>query len=150
MPTHHITASALIHAPAERAYAVIADYRDGHQRILPRPPFVDLQVEQGGVGAGTVINFRMKLAGQVRSFHSAITEPEPGRVLVETDTQAGPVTTFTVEPRQGGQALVTIATEMPVRAGLAGKIEGWMAEQMLKPVYVKEMKLLEEVAQGGK
>lgn len=147
MPTHRLAASALIPAPAARLYALIADYKEGHQRILPRPPFVSLAVEQGGLGAGTVVNFQMKLMGQLRSFHSNITEPEPGRVLVETDPQAGTVTTFTVDPRDGGQAaFVTIATETPVRAGLAGKVEGWLAERMLKPVYAKELKLLEAAA----
>jgi uncharacterized protein YndB with AHSA1/START domain len=150
MPTRRISASALLTAPAARVYAIIADYAGGHARILPRPPFVSLTVEQGGVGAGTVVNFQMKVAGQTRSFHSTITEPEPGRVLVETDAQAGTVTTFTVEPRNGGQAaFVTIATDTPVRAGLMGKLEGWLAERMLKPTYEQELKLLESVALEG-
>ncbi len=151
MPTHRISASALLAAPAARVYAILADYTDGHPRILPRPPFVSLTVEQGGVGAGTVVNFQMKVAGQTRSFHSAITEPEPGRMLVETDAQAGTVTAFTVDPRDGGQAaFVTITTDTPVRAGLGGKIEGWLAERMLKPTYAKELKLLEEEAALGR
>jgi hypothetical protein len=143
MPTHRIAASALITAPAARLYGLIADYQDGHQRILPRPPFVSLAVEQGGTGAGTVVSFHMRVMGQLRSFRSTITEPEPGRVLVETDPQAGTVTTFTVDPRDGGQAaLVTIATDTPVRAGVAGRLEGWLAERMLRPTYEKELKLL--------
>ena len=48
-----IAVSSLIQAPAQQAYAIIADYRNGHPRILPRPYFVSLTVEQGGVGAGT-------------------------------------------------------------------------------------------------
>jgi hypothetical protein len=110
---------------------------------------VALAVEQGGVGAGTVINFQMKLAGQMRAFHSTISEPEPGRVLVETDAQAGTVTTFRVEPRENGAAaFVTIETDTPVRAGLAGKLEGWLAAQLLRPVYAQELKLLKQVANG--
>ena len=147
MARYRLLASTLVHAPAERVYGIIADYQNGHQRILPRPPFVGLKVEQGGVGAGTVVNFQMKIMGQTRSFRSTISEPEPGKVLVETDPVAGTVTTFTVEPREGGQAaLVTIETDTPVRAGLAGRIEGWMAARLLKPVYEKELKLLEAIA----
>jgi len=147
MTTRRISAAAQLAAPAKSIYALIADYADGHQRILPRPPFVSLTVEQGGVGAGTVVNFQMRVMGQLRSYHSTITEPEPGRVLVEADTQAGTVTTFTVEPREGGQAaFVTISTDTPVRDGLAGRIEGWLAERLLKPVYRQELKLMEATA----
>ncbi len=147
MPPYRIAASALLRAPAARVYATLADYHDGHQRILPRPPFVALAVEQGGVGAGTVVNFQMKVAGQTRSFHSIISEPEPGRVLVEADARAGTVTTFRVEPRENGAAaFVTIETDTPVRAGLAGQLEGWLAAQVLRPVYIQELKLLEQVA----
>jgi len=42
-------------------------------------------VEEGGIGAGTVIRFQMRILGRLRTFHAAITEPEPGGVLVETD-----------------------------------------------------------------
>jgi hypothetical protein len=147
MPFHRIAASAFIAAPAATVYALLADYTDGHPRILPRPPFVSLTVEQGGIGAGTVVSFQMRVMGQLRSYHSTITEPEPGRVLVEADAQAGTVTTFTVDPREDGQAaFVTIATETPVRAGLTGRIEGWLAGRLLKPVYEQELKLLEAAA----
>ncbi len=47
MAQHTISASALVPAPAREVYAIIADYRDGHPKILPRPPFVSLEVEQG-------------------------------------------------------------------------------------------------------
>lgn len=147
MPQHQLSASALILAPATKVYGLIADYRNGHPRILPKPYFETLTIKEGGVGAGTVIDFQMRLMGQLRNFHAVITEPQPGRVLVETDTAAGSVTTFTVEPRAAGQqAFVTITTTLPVRAGLLGKIEGWMMTQMLQPIYVKELAQLAEVA----
>src|SRR5687768_1410472 len=47
MPRHRIEAEAVIDAPAAVAYAIIADYREGHPHILPRPPFVSLDVEEG-------------------------------------------------------------------------------------------------------
>src|SRR5436190_10058898 len=140
MAHHRVSASALIAAPATKVYALIADYRNGHPRILPKPYFVSLTVDQGGVGAGTVITFQMKLMGRVQTFHSVIAEPEPGRVLTETDTAAGAVTTFTVEPSAGGeQASVTITTDTQVPDGLAGRIQGWLTTRLLQPIYVKEL-----------
>jgi polyketide cyclase/dehydrase/lipid transport protein len=147
MTQHSFSASALIDAPAAKVYGIIADYRGGHQQILPKPYFVSMQVEQGGRGAGTVISFQMKLMGSLQSFHSIITEPEPGRVLVESETKRGAVTTFRVEPREDGKkSYATISTETPVPDGLPGKVQGWMTEQLLKPIYVKELEQLRKVA----
>ena len=142
-------ASALVDAPPQALYAIIADYQHGHPRILPRPPFVSLTVEQGGVGAGTVIHVGMRVLGRLRMLRSVITEPEPGRVLVETNDN-GYVTTFTVEPRADGQqAYVTIATDMPGRAGILGSLERWLASRLLRPVYVRELEQLAAVAAKG-
>src|SRR5512139_3319670 len=99
MTQQRIAVSSLIQAPAQQIYAIIADYRNGHPRILPKPYFVSLEVEEGGVGAGTVIRFQMRLMGRLQSFHSRIREPVPGKVLAETDLDSGAVTTFKVEPR---------------------------------------------------
>ena len=146
MKVHVISRSMLIPVPAERIFRVIADYQDRHQRILPRPPFVSLTVLKGGVGADTEITFDMKVMGQVRTSRATISEPEPGRVLVERN-DSGIVTTFTVEPREQNQhAFVTIRTEMPVRDGLLGKLEGWMATQLLYPTYLRELQQLSQVA----
>ncbi len=147
MAQHRISASALIPASAGQVYAIIADYHNGHPAILPRPPFVLLTVEKGGVGAGTEISFQMRLMGKLQTFRAVITEPEPGRVLVESDLDTGAVTTFTVEPRDGGQsAYVTITTETKVRDGVLGGVEGWFATRLLRPVYEQELEKLTAVA----
>ena len=104
-------------------------------------------MEQGGYGAGTIINFQMKLIGRLQSFHSSITEPHPGSILVETDMNTGAVTTFTVDPRLNGQeAFVTITTTTDVPDGLLGKIQGWFTTQLLRPIYIKELDQLASVA----
>ncbi|HLZ42823.1 MAG TPA: SRPBCC family protein [Candidatus Sulfotelmatobacter sp.] len=146
---HVISASAIIPARRERIYSLIANYRDGHPRILPRQ-FSNLTVEQGGVGAGTVIRFQMSVFGKKQTFRAAITEPEPGRVLVETDLDTnGAVTTFTVNPGTApADSSVTISTELPVRSGFLGKVERALATFLLRPIYVKELENLARVATG--
>ena len=147
MAQQTFSASALIPAPAQTVYRLIADYRNGHPRILPQPYFVSLNVETGGYGEGTVIDFQMKIMGQIQSFHSVITEPTPGQILVEKDSNTGATTTFTVEPRMDGkQSLVTIATAINVPDGIFGKIQGWITAQLLRPIYVKELRQLARVA----
>lgn len=139
MAARAFSASALIPAPPQDVYAVFADYHHSHPQILPQPPFAGLTVEQGGVGAGTVIMAHMRVLGQTQHFRATVTEPEPGRVLVET-TDTGYITTFQVEPRANGtQSYVTITTELTGRAGLAGAIEGWLVARLLRPAYVREL-----------
>jgi hypothetical protein len=56
------SAEGTVDAPADTVYGYIADMREHHPRFLP-PAFSDLQVESGGVGAGTVTRFKLTRAG---------------------------------------------------------------------------------------
>ena len=146
MAKHDISASKHISAPARTVYDLIADYHNGHPRILPKPYFLALNVEEGGYGAGTIIRFQMQLLGRIQSFHAEITEPEPGHTLVETDLNSGVVTIFTVDPRSDGQeAFVTITTTTTGPDGILGKIQGWLTTRLLRPIYEKELDQLAAV-----
>jgi hypothetical protein len=149
MPAHRVSASAEVKAPAEKVYAIIADYRHGHPQIVPRPPFGRIEVEQGGFGAGTVIRFPIRVMGRTQICRAAITEPEPGRVVVETDLAIGAVTTFTVDPiEEGRKSRVTISTELQVRRGLLGMLERAVTTRFLRPVYIRELENLASLAEG--
>ena len=147
MATEKLSASALIEVPAQKVYEIIADYNNGHPRILPKPPFVALRVEEGGTGAGSMILIEMRVLGQIQTIRSVVTEPEPGRVLVETNDN-GYVTTFTVEPRAEGQhAHVTIETDMSGgRGGLLGVFERWFVARLMRPAFARELENLAAVA----
>jgi hypothetical protein len=139
--------SALIAAPAKPVYDIIADYRNGHPHILPQRYFQFLKVEVGGYGAGTIISFGMRVAGQSRVARAEVTEPEPGRLLAETIPEDGIITTFDVVPVNQEHTQVTITTKGPTRrTGLLGGIERRMSEMFLKRVYKKELQLLNAVA----
>jgi len=146
---HLITASAVIPARRDRVYALIANYHDGHPRIIPKQ-FSGLVVEQGGIGAGTVIRFQMSVLGRKQTFRAAVTEPEPGRVLVETDLDAnGAITTFTVDQGPApADSRVTISTELRVRTGFLGILEKAFSTLLLRPIYVRELENLSRVATG--
>src|SRR5262249_17076451 len=119
-PMAKVVASAerTIAAPAGDVYRYLADMQL-QSRFLP-PPFFDYQVEQGGVGEGSVVRFKIKFAGGVRELRMQVTEPEPGRTLVQTDTEgSGLVRTFTVTP-QGERALVNITSSFDGESGVAG------------------------------
>ena len=146
MSVARASGSALISAPARAVYALIADYRDGHPRILPPEYFPRLEVEQGGVGAGTIIRFQVRLLGAVRDVRAAVTEPTPGSVLVETDLATGARTTFTVTPEGGGGTCrVEIRTEWEAK-GLRGWVERMTAPRILRKLYAAELAQLAVVA----
>jgi hypothetical protein len=139
-----VQAERVIDAPATVVYRCLADYRQHHPNILP-DAFSDFTVEQGGVGAGTVIGYTLTIAGRPRPGRAVITEPEPGRVLVETDEGAGTVTTFTVESN-GDQSLVRIETVVPAASGLRGLVQQWLVPRMLAPLYKDELERLNRYA----
>lgn len=146
MAAKQFSASALIDAPSKTLYTIIADYKDSHPHILPKPPFVSLTIEKGGIGAGTVMLVYMRVLGQTQSFRSVVTEPEPGRVLIETNDN-GYVTTFTVDPRADGrQGYVTISTEITGGGGLMKAFERWFVPRVLRQTYVKELAQLADFA----
>ena len=141
-----VSASAHIDAPHDRIYGIIADYHVGHASILPKP-FRNLVIEQGGIGAGTIIRFEVHAYGTVTKCRAIVTEPQPGRVLVETNVEpAESPTTFTLEPAAEGGTDVTITTEAQSRNGLAGIVERWMSTRFLKKLYAEELELLRQRA----
>ncbi len=146
MKLYGVSAAKVISSSADRIYRVIADYEEGHPLILPRPPFVSMDVVRGGFGAGTEIVLKMRVLGKTKSLHGVVSEPTPGRVIAERYTGANMTTTFTLEPRADDTATtVTIATDMQVRSGLRGVIERWLATRLLYPVYRRELDQLARV-----
>jgi hypothetical protein len=146
----NVKAAAVLNARPQDVYAAIADYRNGHPNIVPKENIYDLQVEQGGYGEGTVIRFKVKALGTELTFHQRVSEPEPGRMLVEQDIDSheNATTTFTVNPvGQGQQAHVEIATTMNPSPGLKGLVQRLLVPLINVPVYRKELKLLEAFAQ---
>ena len=148
-PTRYqVTVSARIAAPPARVYEVLADYRHGHPHILPSN-FRNMQVEQGGRGAGTVIRFEVRAFGKTQSFRHRVSEPEPGRVLVERDVDGSGVTTFTVDRgADDGEATVTIASTLTSRPGVLGAIERVMSRTFLQRLYRQELANLDAFARN--
>ena len=145
-PTYVVTATATMEAPPERVYGIISDYREGHPRILPAPYFSNLRVYQGGVGAGPRFHFDVRAFGRTQTLHSEVTEPVPGRELVERYPATGVVTTFRVEPQSGGGSRVTIESAMPRKPGLGGALERLVMSRFLPRLFTDELRRLSRVS----
>jgi hypothetical protein len=141
-----VIAERTVGAPAEAVYDYIADMREHHPRFLP-PAFTDFEVESGGIGAGTVITFALTAGGRTRRYRSQIAEPDPGRVLTESDTNSSAVTTFTVTP-QGDNCIVQIACRWDGAGGLGGFFERTFAPRTLRGILTDELGRLDAYARG--
>jgi hypothetical protein len=141
MAEMRVAAERTIAAPAARVYGVIADYQQHHPRILP-PAFSDLAIERGGLGAGTVIGFKVKAGGRSRTYRMQVAEPEPGRVLVESDTESSLVTTYTVSPEERGSR-VRIETTWQGAGGFGGMMERLFAPRVMQKLYTDELDRLD-------
>lgn len=133
-------AEAEIAAPADVVYRLLRDAHQ-HHHILP-PAFSDFTVESGGVGAGTVVNFTFTAGGRSRQYRMTMAEPEPGRVLTETDAGSSLVTAFTVDPA-GDRSRVRITTTWQGAGGVGGFFEKRFAPKALRRIYEDELRRLD-------
>jgi polyketide cyclase/dehydrase/lipid transport protein len=138
-----ISEEGTVDAPADTVYRYLADMRKHHPRFLP-PAFSNFRVESGGVGAGTITRFTVTVAGRTREYRMKVAEPEPGRILTESDTSSSTVTTFTVSP-QGDASLVQISTAWDA-SGIGGLLERMFAPRLMRSIYADELRRLDAYA----
>lgn len=145
---YRVSATGRVDAPPAEVYGIIADYRHHHPHIVPPEYFTRLDVLEGGVGAGTRTRVGMQVLGKNRVFEQLVTEPEPGRVLMETNADGSAVTTFTVEASGESSSVVTITTHIPRQSGIQGVLERLAVSFLFPRIYRKELARLAEYAGG--
>jgi uncharacterized membrane protein len=139
-----VSAQRAIGAPADAVYGYLADMREHHPRFLP-PAFEDFEVESGGVGAGTITRFKLNAGGRSREYRMEVAEPEPGRVLTESDTGSSLVTTFTVTA-ESSASVVEISTTWEGAGGIGGFFERLFAPRVMRSMYADELERLDAYA----
>lgn len=144
MGTLHVSAQRVVEAPAKDVYGYLADMREHHPHFLP-PAFSEFTVESGGIGAGTITRFKLSAGGRTREYRMQVGEPEPGRVLTESDTGSSLVTSFTVEP-EGDQCRVEISTTWLGAGGIGGFFERTFAPRVMRSLYEDELERLNRYA----
>jgi hypothetical protein len=144
--TIHVSAEAIVEAPSATVYGYLADMREHHPHFLPSA-FSGFEVEAGGVGAGTITRFRLTAGGRSREYRMQVAEPEPGRVLTESDTNSSLVTTFTVTP-EGNASRVQISTTWEGAGGIGGFFERRFAPRVMRSIYADELERLNAYARA--
>jgi Polyketide cyclase / dehydrase and lipid transport len=142
-----VSSERAISAPAETVYGYIANMRDHHPNFLP-PAFSDFKVESGGTGADTVLRFAVTAGGRTRHYHTVVAEPEPGRVLTESDMDSSAVTTFTVTPASEQGCSVRISIRWNGASGIGGFFERTFAPRAMRPILTDELNRLEDYARA--
>jgi hypothetical protein len=146
----HFAFARTLAVPAARVYGVISDYKVHHPAILPKE-FSRLKVLKGGVGAGTHFEFDATIAGKSQTSRMQVTEPEPGRVLVETDDTGNVETRFIVEPLDGGaRTRLTFDTEYTVPGGFLSPLFRWLSGRLMAGIYRREMENIEGYILSGR
>jgi uncharacterized protein YndB with AHSA1/START domain len=142
----YVKAEATIGAPAARVWTLITDFHQHHQKFLPSS-FEDFKVEEGGLGAGTIFSFTSHAARRTRHFRMRVDEPEPGRVMTESDLTSTMVTRWTLTP-MGQQTLLTIETRWKGAGGIKGFFEGLFAPPAMRRIYADELRRLDQYARS--
>ncbi|CCQ95033.1 conserved hypothetical protein [[Clostridium] ultunense Esp] len=143
MDTYEIQVTQRIKADTELIYRVLSDYQNEHPRILPKPYFASTEIEQGGIGAGTIVRVQMKVMGVVNHLRLFVTEPIPGREIHEEDPAIGIKTIFTLEPDPDHSSCqVSIRTIWQKKKGFRGLIEQWLVPLIVRSIYAKELEIL--------
>jgi hypothetical protein len=145
MGTIHIAQEGAVGAPADLTYRLIADDAH-HQKFLP-DCFSDFATVEGGVGAGTVHRFKLEAGGRVRDYVMRVDEPQPGRVITESDQASSLVTTFTVTPAGEG-CTVKIETTWQGAGGVGGFFERTFAPKAMRKIYADELARLDAYARA--
>ena len=141
--------SAVIDAAPQTIYAILRDYDGGHRAILPKPYFQSMDIEAGGVGAGTVLNLTVNIYGQSYHYHQVVSEPEPGRILMEKDMDTGQWSRFVIDPlEEGRRSRVTIESEFPATRGLMGWLQRWTLPPVARRIYAEELAQLAAYVRG--
>ena len=146
----HVTAERTVNAPADEVFGYIRDM-SVHPKFRP-PAFSDFHVESGGVGTGT-ITFKVTAGGRTRDYRMTVDEPEPGRVLRESDNNSSLITKFTVTPREnaaasGAASRVEISTTWQGAGGIGGFFERTFAPRAMKALYEDELERLDAYARS--
>jgi hypothetical protein len=146
----HVEAHAEITIDARpgAVYEVLADYTTHHPEIMPSSLFSKLEVESGGMGAGTVFHITLHIAGQKKRLHMRVSEPDPGHVLTETNLDTGVVTEFAVTG--DSPTLARISSTWETSGGLRGLVDRTMTPLLMRWIFGKQLKELEHYMRSGR
>jgi uncharacterized membrane protein len=138
----YVQTEYIIPATPEEVYESLIDFQNACPSILTSN-FINYNVEQGGVGEGTVIRYHLKAAGRKRPYRMHIAETSKGEILTERDSNSSLVTMWTLTPVDNGQQTqVRLVSEWEGASGIGGFFERTCAPRGLRGIYDKMLSRL--------
>lgn len=133
--------------PAATVYAIVADVRDHHFRVVPES--VDrstYRVLEGGYGAGTVVEYQTAISRIDHPLRYLVEEPEPGRVVVFR--HEGGLVEKRYEVDAAGPAACTMTSRVRVarRAGFLGIIDRLLGRSFIQRMAEQKLDNIEQYA----
>ena len=147
MKTVRVESTRLINAPVQTIYEILADFEDAHVAILPRQYFRAIKLLAGGQGAGTVYQLQMVVSGQTYDYEMHVSEPVPGRELLEVSSDGAVRTVMRVEPAgANGDSQVTIISDFTSEPGFMGWLQRLFQPAIVRRIYREELDNLAQYA----
>jgi hypothetical protein len=122
-------------ASSEAVFGALADYAKVRSTILA-PEFTDFEVLEGGVGAGTRIGYRLHATEKrIRQVDAVVTEPVPGRQLLESDRNSSLTVLWEVVAVSEGRSQLTVRVNWQGATGIGGFFERRFAPAGIRRIY---------------
>ena len=108
----------------------------GHKILTEN--YLNYKVEAGGIGAGTVVTYRLHAANRERGYSIQVSDPGTGKVLQEKDAGSSLVTMWTLAPTEDGQKTrVQLTSDWEGGKGVGGFFEKTFAPLGLRRIYTE-------------
>lgn len=128
------TAERTIGAPVDQVWQALVDYAGVRPSLLTEQ-FSEYEVRSGGVGAGTVVHWKLAATSKrVRDCVLEVTEPAEHQ-LVERDANSSMVTTWSVRASGKDNSAVSVESTWNGAGGVGGFFERTFAPSGLRRIY---------------
>ncbi len=135
------SSTVLINAAPDAVLAAVADYNEVRPKILS-PHYSGYEVVQGGVGAGTIVKWKLQATkSRVRDVQANV--DIAGKTVIEKDANSSMITNWTVAPAGTGST-VTVKTSWQGAGGVKGIFEGIFAPLGLKKIQAEVLENLKQ------
>ncbi len=135
------SSTVLVNVAPDAVLAAVADYNEVRPKILSSQ-YSDYEVLQGGVGAGTVVKWKLQATkSRVREVQAAV--DVAGKTVIEKDANSTMVTNWTVAPAGTGST-VTTKTTWTGAGGVKGFFEKTFAPLGLKKIQAEVLENLKK------
>ncbi len=135
------SSTVLVNVAPDAVLAAVADYNEVRPKILSSQ-YSDYEVLQGGVGAGTVVKWKLQATkSRVREVQAAV--DVAGKTVIEKAANSTMVTNWTVAPAGTGST-VTTKTTWTGAGGVKGFFEKTFAPLGLKKIQAEVLENLKK------